>query len=128
MAADLFAITVDAGPVLKMLDEFGDQAERLLKDAAKETAENVRREALGRVSRATGRTARGIVVEESDDGTGYVVISRREPRGGVPHFLEHGTTHMTARPFFDASADLEVGPHLRRVDSALGDAIKKAEG
>ena len=124
--ADLFTVDVDLSGVLRQLDELGDEAERLLKDAAKETAGNIVREAQGRVKRATGATARGITMEETHDATGYVVLSTREPRGGVPFFLETGTEHTDAQPFFDSSAELEVGPHLRRVSQALDDAIEKA--
>lgn len=97
------------------------------KAASRVTADRVDAEATSRVARRTGATAEGIIVEETHDGTGYVVIATNPNTPGVPGFLEQGTAKMTKRPFLFVSAALEIGPHERRISEATQDAID-AEG
>ncbi|HXG56671.1 MAG TPA: HK97 gp10 family phage protein [Vicinamibacterales bacterium] len=121
--APLLQIDPDATALLKALQTLGVQAEALVKAAAKETAERIQNEARGRVARATGDTAEGITVEETHDGTGYVVFVNRASQPGLPQWLEFGTKFIGARPFLFSSAAIEVGGHMRRVAEAVQDAI-----
>ena len=105
-----------------------EAAGKHLDAVAKESAENIAAEARARVARATGRTQRGIKVEEAHDGTGYVVVSKRQPMPNLPLWIEGGTVHQPARPFLHAAAALERGPYVRRLRQALGDAIDRVGG
>jgi hypothetical protein len=142
--AKLLTIDVDASAVLEAMRRLGDRADVPVKAASKVTAENIAREAKGRIARRTGETASHIVVEESHDGKGYVAwvepdvkISLHTSRSGRTHtqsvtyssvgrFLEFGTKHMTKREFLFPSARLEERPHLDRLAEALQDAIDDA--
>lgn len=143
--ADKFTIEVDTRELLAALDALPDLVLSNLKAASKITADNIAREAKGRVARRTGETAEGIHVEESYSGDGYVVLmgdavspaetKSRERRGlktaksnlhqtkhtGI--WLEFGTKFMTKREFFFPSARLEESAHNRRAREAVQDAI-----
>jgi hypothetical protein len=73
----LLTVTVEARDVIRALDQLGASAERLVKAAARDTAERIADEARARVARRTGRTARGILVEETRDGRGLVACVKR---------------------------------------------------
>ena len=115
-------IDVDATEVLAALDAVVDTIAARTKAASRVTADRVDAEATGRVARRTGETAEGITVEETHDGTGYVVFVRTETPG-LGRYLEYGTRYMTKRPFLFASAHLEVGPHERRISEATQEGI-----
>ena len=121
--APLLTISVDSSALLAALDKFGAAAETLVKAQAKVTAENIRREARGRVRRATGATAAGITVEETHNGDGYVVFVYQPDNPGLAGWIEHGTKFMPSRGFLFVSARLEEGPHLRRTLAAVHEAI-----
>lgn len=128
---DGFTTDVDARGVLAALDRLGAAADRYVKAAAKETADAVAREMTARLARqlgpdATGETVRGIVVVEDASGTGYLVVATNARMPNLPFWLEQGTKHMAARPFFYASALLEEGPHRRRIVAALQAAIEES--
>lgn len=122
--ADLFTVDVDVSGLLAALDRLGAIAEAYTSAAARVTAGNVAREARNRVARRTGTTAEGIGVVE-DDGA-YLVQTYRQQFPSLPAWLEYGTKHMSARPFFRPSAQLEEGPHLRRIAHAVQSAIDDA--
>lgn len=119
-------VDVDASGVFRMLDKLGTAADTLVKAAAKETANRIAQEARGRVARRTGKTAGAITVTEEENGARVFVgrVAGRSPN--VPRYLEYGTKFMSARPFLFVSAVLEEGPHLKRVERALQEAIDEA--
>ena len=122
--SDDMTIDIDTAGLLSALTKLGPKADALVKSAAKVTGDRIAREARRRVARATGHTAEQIRVEETDDGKGYIVLAN-DPRDRkhIDKWLEFGTVHMTARPFLFASAQLEEGPHLKRVERAVQAAI-----
>jgi hypothetical protein len=129
MAGEM-TITVDNAALLKAMADLGPAMERFTMAAAKETADNIVREAQGRVARATGETARGIHAEVTHDGKGYVVLDTNRRMPNLPLWLEFGTqqgkpgSHSSlARPFFFSSAYLEAGAHDRRMREAVQNAI-----
>jgi HK97 gp10 family phage protein len=122
---DSLTITVEMDALFAALDALGVSAEEAVKSAAKVTAEKIKTEAQARVARRTGATARGITVEETHAGKGYVVYVG-DGRQHIASFLEFGTRFMTTRPFLFASALLEEGAHTRRVFEALQGAIDDA--
>jgi len=144
---NLFEIDVDTSGLFRAMDQAVAAIERRTKVTAKDTADRVERNAKQRVARATGATAAGIHVEETYDGTGYVVLSRsgradagqhgRWPSGRgrilpgnhrgehVAEYLEFGTVKMTARPFFFVSAEIEAAGHDRRMREAIADGIEE---
>lgn len=129
MAAPLLNIDVDPRGAIAALDTLGVAAERHLKAAAAVTAHRIKAEAQGRVARRTGATAAAITAEEARDGRGYVVYVKTPP-GEWPNLdigLEFGTQFMTPRPFLHVSAQLEEGPHRRRIEAAIAEAIGEAE-
>jgi hypothetical protein len=140
--ADGISISVDAKEALALFDRLGAAADYVCSEVALDTAKRIVAEAQRRVARATGETARGIHFEVTHDGKGYVVLmgdatmrettfsrlsarQNRIARGGryarakqVPHtgiYLEFGTKFHRPRPFLFSSAELEEGPHLRRL-------------
>lgn len=129
-------IDIDVDGVIAALNGLGDAAKPYINTAAQETGESIVREARARLKRqvgpqATGKTEQSIVTRPAYDGNGFIVIVEREPFPELPLWLEKGTkpgkrpnrarTH--ARPFFYVSAELEEGPHFRRIEGALQDAI-----
>lgn len=105
--------------------------EKHAKAAARVTAEAIAQGARGRIRRRAGgptrsrHTAEGIVVEELTKGSGWGVFVDSPDMPGLPGWIEHGTKYMTARPFMANSAKLEEGPHERRLNDAIQDAIEE---
>lgn len=128
MAEALVGMEVDMAAVMRALEIAPVAVERALLPVAELTSQRIATEARRRVSVATGATHRGIAVERLEKGVGYAVVARRSPMPNLPLWLEHGTVHMTERPFFDAAADLERGPHLRRAREAAEDALEGLGG
>lgn len=129
MAAPLLSIDVDPRGAIAALDRLGTAVERRMKEVALVTANRIKAEAQGRVARRTGVTAAAITAEEARDGRGYVVYVKT-PAGEWPNLdigLEFGTKFMTPRPFLHVSAQLEEGPHRRRIEAAIDEAIGEAE-
>lgn len=114
----LMTIEVDTAALFAAMDTLPSQIAAALKVEAKITADNIDREATARIARATGKTAEGIVVEETHNGDGYVVLIRNN-RAHIGHFLEFGTKYMAQKPFFFISARLEEGAHDRRALEAV---------
>ena len=119
-------ITVENEALIAALNTLGEAVEAFTRPAAKVTADNIAAEALRRVARATGETARGITVSESRTGRGYVVESDNPRMPELPIWLEFGTkqgkprSHSSAaRPYLFISASLESGAHDRRMREAV---------
>lgn len=116
-------IDVDNAELYAAFDLLGAQLDACLKPAAFVTAQAVQREARARVRRATGKTAAAITIEETRDGTGYVVFVNQPDNPGLAGWIEFGTIKMTARGFLFTSARLEENGHLRRVAEAVQAAL-----
>lgn len=122
--SSLLRAQFDTSALLAALDALeGEVLRKHLLGASAITAARVKSEAEMRVRRRTGRTARGIVVQEATAGTGHVVIATNTDEPGLPGWLEHGTEKMRATPFLFASARLEEGAHAARCREAVQDAI-----
>lgn len=119
-----FSVDVDATAVLAMFGRATEAVGPRLKREALYTANRIALDARRRVAVLTGKTQEGIVVEETHAGDGYAVVALRQPMPNVPLWLEKGTVHMDAQPFFDVAAQVEQGPHLRRVAEALTDELE----
>lgn len=115
---------MDDAALVAAVAQLGPSLEKYALPACKVTADNVAREAQNRLQRqlgpdATGKTVAGIRVERARAGVGYVVVASRNPFPSLPGWLEHGTKHMDARPYFDVSGRLEETAHRRRLEEAL---------
>ena len=118
--ADGFEAYVDNTALLAMMDRVGPSLEFHTRDVARETAIRVAYEATARVRRRSGQTAEGIHWEMSRDGKGYVVLAYEAGKQApVDRYLEEGTKFMLARPFWWASAEIDNGPHLRRMEQRI---------
>ena len=118
----------DTAGVIAAFDRFGAVLEPYLKEAAKDTATAIQREAQARLQRqlgpgATGKTVANIQIQEARVGVGYVVLSTREPMPNVPIWLERGTSRQRPRPYFNSAALLEEGAHRRRIEQAVQQAL-----
>ncbi len=136
---DTLTIELDADDVIAALNALGDTAQPFVTAACRETADAVANEAAARLSRQLagtstpsksrpdrggGLTLAGIQVKTS--GQSFLVVSDREPFPNLPLWLEKGTKHMAARPYFYNAAILEEGPHYRRIEDAIVEAIDAA--
>jgi hypothetical protein len=156
--ADSMKIDVDARGMLRALDRLGDLATDEVFAAVMETAEAVSDEMVSRINRQTrgeGVTAGNVSIGVVGPGQGRAASGKARHRGklfnlpskedaleegifvdiepyrrpaNLPGWLEFGTVHMLARPFFFASAEVEEGPHRRRLATALANAARKAGG
>lgn len=122
MAEPLMTVDVDTTALFAAMDAVPAAVLAYLKPAAKITAENIKREQQARIKRRTGKTGDAITVEETHDGTGYVVFVGKQ-RTHVAHFLAFGTKFMSGDDFFFAAARLEEGAHDRRGRAAVQEAI-----
>lgn len=118
-----YEVEVDNAELLAALDSVGDYAEVYLDRASEVTANRIAIEARSRVARRTGKTQEGIVVEESYLGSGYVVISARQPMPNLPHWIEKGTKFQEARPYLEPAIELEREPHRGRIAEAIQRAV-----
>lgn len=140
-----FTIDVDATAVLAALASLGEAAQPYVNEASHQTADAIVSEAKRRLQRKLGPTLTptasrpdlghgltlaGILDKPAYDGNGYVVISGREPFGNLPLWLEKGTRHgkagshaSPALAYFYSSCQLEEGPHRRRIQEAVAQAI-----
>ena len=122
MPSNQITLEVDDAALLAALETIPDAVLAHLKPESKVTADNIAAEAAHRIQRQSGATGDQIVVEETHNGDGYVVLVRGD-RQHIARFLEWGTVHQRAYPFLFASARLEEGPNLRRARLAVQDAI-----
>ena len=122
MAEPLMTVDVDTRALFAAMDAVPAAVLAHLKANAKITADNIKREQQARIKRRTGATGEAITVEQTHDGTGYVVFPGQQ-RTHVAHFLEFGTKFMSAGAFFFAAARLEEGAHDRRAREAVQAAI-----
>ena len=121
MAGPMFSASVDSQALIALFDRLAQSADFVCRAAARETAERIVAEAKSRAKRRTGETASEIHYELSRDGQGYVVLGYRTGTGEDPidKYLEYGTVSQYAKPFFWTSANLESGPHLRRLTDRI---------
>jgi len=121
MAGPMFSASVDSQALIALFDRLAQSADFVCRAAARETAERIVAEAKNRAKRRTGETASEIHYELSRDGQGYVVLGYRTGTGEDPidKYLEYGTVSQYAKPFFWTSANLESGPHLRRLTDRI---------
>lgn len=122
-----FGIDVDRAAFIDALRALAADIQAALNQAASITANNIAREAESRLRRqlgpaSTGKTAAGIKVVPLG-GVGYTVLAARNPYPNLPLWLDKGTQHMTARPFFDVAVQLEQHAYLRRIEGVVQDAI-----
>ena len=144
--SDGFTATLDSSAGLAGLKSLPDVVLKHTKPASKVSADSLQREMRRRVKRRSGSTAEGIEVTELRDGTGYLVqatnkrlrtnmspaVASAVAEGrmptmqmsakNVPLYLEAGTRHMAARPFFYDSVRLEYKAHERRIEDAIARA------
>lgn len=133
--------TTDAAQVTEAFDQVVTQVGARCRAASYVSAVRIKYEAQARVARRTsgektpsdptgrgGRTAQGITVEPSRNHIGYVVVAKRPDMPHLPWWLEKGTEHMGARPFFWPSVQLEASAHERRIEDAINGAIATGLG
>lgn len=141
--ADAFVIALESELALRALEKVGFYTDAYIQTACLETAQKIADEARRRIARSSlphvgfdVPTWTKIHWERSLDGRGYVVMAYDtggKGKGGrsrqyhVDLWLEFGTKAMIAKPFLWASAQLEQGPHIRRVDEAIQRAVRNAE-
>lgn len=139
-------MTVDTTKLMDALAKFKHEVlARHLRQAAEVTAHRVASDARARVAARTGQTRASITVAPSG-AAGFRVVAgvlrrptfathvRRQTgrlhtqkvtQSNVPLWLEFGTKHMVAQPFFFASAKLETDAYRRRVVQAIEDAAQE---
>lgn len=131
------ALELDLAPLTQAITKMPDILRELVMEASRITAENIVREAKGRLARqlgpgATGATVAGIEAKVAYDGNGYVVLADRDPFPQLPLWIERGTkpgkrrnfARTIPRPFFYPSIELEAGSHERRILQAMRDAAQ----
>lgn len=132
-------LELDTTGATRALDALDRLLEVRLNEACRVTAQNVAREAQGRLARqlgpdATGETVRGIVAQPAKDGRGWVVLSDNARMPNLPLWLEKGTqpgkrknyARTQPRPFFYTSLELEAPSHERRVTDAMRDSADES--
>lgn len=133
--ADGWSVDVDSAALIAELNTLGDFAQPYVNEAAHQSADSIVREAKSRLANklsgtSTGETEAGIQDRPAYDGNGWVVISDNSRMPNLPLWLELGTKRhkagghsMPALSYFYSSVQLEEGPHLRRIEQAVTDAI-----
>ncbi len=133
--ADGFSIAVDTSALVAELLSLGDSAQPFVNEASAQSAHSIVREARARLAgklsgHSTGQTLAGIQDRPAYDGNGWVVISDNDRMPNLPLWLEKGTrkgkagSHaQPALAYFYSAVQIEEGPHLRRIENALGEAI-----
>lgn len=101
-----------------------------MKAASRVSADHIAVEAAARLERqlsgtSTGETVAGIVVKSDRTGWGWVVDAGNVSQPMLDRWLENGTKHMHARPFFWDAARLEEQAHLGRIQAATQAAISE---
>jgi len=129
-----FTIDVDATKMHEALE--GASLRQVIRQfttaAAKISAEHIRAEAVGRLSRQLSGTSTNvphtvdqIVVKSDRTGWGWIVDSGNTRMAMLPFWLEKGTKYMHSRPFFYSSAVLEESAHRSRIEAAISAAISE---
>lgn len=148
-------LNVDTSKLMAFLAKFEREVlQRHLKAAAEITAQRVANEARRRVAVRSGASRAAIHVQPAGP-TGFRVLAgvsiyekppsqrpaaqfavhvrlktgrlhtQRVTQRNVPLWLEFGTKHMVAQPYFFASAKLETDAYRRRVVDAINDAAEE---
>ena len=65
-------------------------------------------------------------MQESHDGTGYVVFVASPEMPNLPQWIEFGTVKMTGDPYLFPAGRAEEGPHRRRALEAIQDGLDDA--
>lgn len=134
--ADEITFDMDVDALIDALSKLGDDGHLYVNVASEQSAVSIVAEAKARLRRqlgpeATGKTVDSIQSRRAYDGNGYVVLTERDPFPELPVWLEKGTKKgkrpnratTAPRPFFYISAELEEGPHFRRIQDAIQGAI-----
>ncbi len=124
----MFTASADTAEAVALLDRLAYSAQFVTREVARTTAEKIVREAQARVRRATGETASEIHWELTHDEKGYIVLGydTRVNKTFVEDYIEHGTKFQYAKPFFFSSAQLEEGPHMRRLVERMQEWLESA--
>ncbi len=134
--ADGWSVEVDREAAVEALITLGDFAQPYVNEASHQSADSIVREASSRLQRklsgnSTGETLAGIQDRQAYDGNGWVVISDNDRMPNLPLWLEKGTKRhkagghsQPALAYFYSAVQLEEGPHLRRIENALTNAIE----
>jgi hypothetical protein len=101
-----------------------------IKVASRVSADNIARDAKARLQRqlsgtSSGETVAGITVKSDRTGWGWIVDAGNVSTPMLDRWLENGTKHMKARPFFYSSAQLEEQAHFGRIQGAVQAAISQ---
>ena len=127
-----FTIEIDGAKMREALEGESLKAviKTFVKAAARISADHIQVDAAARLERqlsgtSSGRTVAGIKVLSDRTGWGWVVDAGNLSQPMLDHWLENGTKHMHARPFFDASAQLEQAAHAERVRAAIQAALSE---
>lgn len=123
---DAVTVAIEQDTISQAFARLGDAAASVFDAIARTTAERLRGEMQSRLRRqtaGTGQTADAITV--SKDGAAYLVtsIAPGSRAANLPIWLEFGTKHAAARPYFYAAVALEHGTYLRDVERGLQSAI-----
>jgi len=132
--SDGFTATLESASLLAAFDRLPDTILKYTKPASKVSADSIQREMQRRVRRDTDETARGIIVDEMHNGTGYVVVATNRRMPNLPLWIEAGIkqgkpgSHTDpGDPFFYPAVRLELNAHTRRIHEAVARGIA-AEG
>lgn len=120
----MIVIDVEDQALLDALDGLGDVAEPYIENASEITANRIVLEARARVRRRTGKTQESILVEDSILGLGFAVVSGNTRQRNLPLWIERGTIHQPARPFFEPAVELQRTAHHERIGDAIQQAIR----
>jgi hypothetical protein len=137
MSRNSFTVTVDDTTALTAsLVGLPDALKPYVSAAALITATNIRTEAIARLKRQlvagvgkgfgghpTGETEEGILVNPIKSGWGWIVDAGNATQPLLDLWLERGTVHMAARPFFYDSGRLEEAAHAERINAGIKQAI-----
>ncbi len=101
-----------------------------IKVASRISADNIAQDAAARLQRqlsgtSSGETVAGIIVKSDRTGWGWIVDAGNVSTPMLDRWLENGTRHMHARPFFWDSARLEEQAHYGRIQGAVQAAISE---
>lgn len=126
-----FTIEIDGAAMREALEGESLKAQIgvFVKAAARISADHIAAEAAARLQRqlsgtSSGRTLAGIRVK-SAGAWGWTVDAGNVAQPMLDRWLEFGTKHMRARPFFFDSARLEEQAHRERVSNAIQAALSE---
>lgn len=129
--ANSFTIDIDGALMREALEGESLKAEIavFVKVASRVSADHIAVEAAARLLRqlsgtSSGRTVAGIKVK-SAGAWGWIVDASNLETPMLDRWLESGTKHMGARPFFWDSVRLEEAAHTERVRAAILAALSE---